>query len=157
VNTTETRKFPLWKEWIEQRGESMGYGDAVTSKEMAEALGEKEESLQFNMAIMEIRKWFRRRGMNFTSRGLKGSGFVIAKPGLNAWEIERMWHAALSSMKEALILGTTTPLELLNSEERRIHEAKTAKMAMRLALISRKQNQPQHQIQTADHPLVKSA
>jgi len=136
--TAELRTLPLWKDWIENVGESMTYGSHVSSDEMVKALECPEDCIQFAMAIHNIRKWFRRRGMNFTSRGQNGTGYIIGRPATNAQEMKRMASVAASAMREGVILGTTTPLEMLSPDERRLHESLTEKMATRLALISRK-------------------
>lgn len=142
----DIRRLPLWKDWVETCGVSMTYGDSVTSSEMIKALSCDEDSIQFAMSIVEIRKWFRRKGMNFTSRGQNGTGYVIAPPGGNSREMGRMARAAINSMREGVVLGTSTPLDLLSPEERRLHESLTEKMATRLALIGRKAPPDQKQL-----------
>ena len=142
MNTTEpqeveVRTLPLWKYWCETRGEQLTFQDQVDVEEMVKALGKPADSVQFSMGIMEIRRWFRRRGMNFTSRGLNSRGFVISKPEANSDEMVRMDRAAMNGIREAVILGSKTPVELLSDEDRRRHEAITQKIATRLAMISK--------------------
>lgn len=134
----DVRKLPLWKSWVEANEGRLTYGAQFTSKELTEYLGLTEDSLQFAMSIHHIRKALRRRGMNFTARGQYGSGYTIAQPGTNHAEMRRMANAAASAMREGVILGTSTPLDLLTEDERRIHESLTEKMATRLALIRRR-------------------
>lgn len=134
----DVRKLPLWKSWIEANESRLTYGAQFTSKELTEYLGLTEDSLQFAMSVHYIRKALRRKGMNFTARGQYGSGYTIAQPGTNHAEMKRMANAAASAMREGVILGTSTPLDLLTEDERRIHESLTEKMAIRLALIARK-------------------
>ena len=136
--TTELRKLPLWKDWMEKVGQSMTFGNFVSNEDLATALDQPVGSFDFKLDVSKIRKRFRIKGMNFTSRGQYGRGFIIVPPGMNAKEMSRMASAAKSAMRECVILGSNTPLDLLNQEERRIHESLTEKMAMRLALISRK-------------------
>lgn len=137
-DTQDARKLPLWKAWVDEHGESFGYGDSVSSGDLVKYLDESEDSLKFAMAIHEIRKWFRRKGMNFTARGQSGTGYVISPPASNRVEMERMAKAAASAMREGVILGSTTPLDMLTEEERRIHEKLTEKMAIRMAMLSRR-------------------
>jgi hypothetical protein len=134
----DVRKLPLWKSWIESNEGRLTYGAQFTSKELTEYLGLTEDSLQFAMSIHRIRKTLRRKGMNLTARGQYGAGYTIAQPGTNHAEMKRMANAAASAMREGVILGTSTPLDLLTEDERRIHESLTEKMATRLALIARK-------------------
>lgn len=134
----DVRKLPLWKSWVEANEGRLTYGAQFTSKELTEYLGLTEDSLQFAMSVHHIRKALRRKGMNFTARGQYGSGYTIAQPGTNHAEMKRMANAAASAMREGVILGTSTPLDLLTEDERRIHESLTEKMATRLALIRRR-------------------
>ena len=136
--TGDARKLPLWKSWVEANEGRLTYGAQFTSKELTEYLGLTEEDLQFAMSIHHIRKTLRRKGMNFTARGQYGAGYTIAQPGTNHAEMRRMANAAASAMREGVILGTTTPLDLLTEDERRVHESLTEKMATRLALIQRR-------------------
>jgi len=134
----DVRKLPLWKSWVEANEGRLIYGAQFASKELTEYLGLAEDSLQFAMSIHHIRKTLRRKGMNFTARGQYGAGYTIAQPGTNHAEMRRMANAAASAMREGVILGTTTPLDLLTEDERRVHESLTEKMATRLALIQRR-------------------
>jgi hypothetical protein len=140
--TGDARKLPLWKSWLEANESRLAYGAQFTSKELTEYLGMTEEDLQFAMSIHHIRKALRRKGMNFTARGQYGAGYAIAQPGTNQAEMRRMANVAASAMREGVILGTCTPLDLLTDEERRIHESLTEKMATRLALMRRKLTAP---------------
>ena len=136
--TGDARKLPLWKSWVEANEGRLTYGAQFTSKELTEYLGLTEDDLQFAMSIHHIRKTLRRKGMNFTARGQYGAGYVIAMPGTNHAEMRRMANVAASAMREGVILGTSTPLDLLTQEERRMHESLTEKMATRLALMRRR-------------------
>jgi len=136
--TGDARKLPLWKSWLEANESRLTYGAQFTSKELTDYLGMTEQDLQFAMSIHNIRKVLRRKGMNFTARGQYGAGYVIAQPGTNHAEMRRMANVAASAMREGVVLGTSTPLDMLTEEERRIHESLTEKMATRLALISRR-------------------
>jgi hypothetical protein len=151
----QARELPLWKSWVKEIGESLKWGDAVTSAELVKYLDEHEDSLQFAMAIHQIRKWFRRRGMNFTSRGQSGAGYVISQPNTNRAEMERMARAAASAMREGVILGSATPLEMLTEEERRIHDKLTENMAIRMAMLSRKTKPSEDEIERAQKLIKK--
>lgn len=141
--TGDARKLPLWKSWLEANESRLAYGAQFTSKELTDYLGMTEEDIQFAMSIHHIRKALRRKGMNFTARGQYGAGYVIAQPGTNQAEMRRMANVAASAMREGVILGTSTPLDMLTDEERRIHESLAEKMAARLALMRRKLAAPE--------------
>jgi hypothetical protein len=137
INEEEVRRLPLWKDWIERNEHRLAYGLTVTTEEMEAALEEKTGSVEFNMAILNIRMVLRHRGMNFSQRGFRGAGFHIAPPNTNAEEMERMNRVAVNSLKASVILGTKTNLNLLSECERKRHEAVTEKMAHRVALLGR--------------------
>lgn len=134
-----TRILPLWKAWMEENASRIQYGAQFTSDELVKFLDQPEESIGFAMSIHEIRKALRRRGMVFTARGEFGKGYKISPPCANADEMKRMERAAVSSLREAVVLGTSTPLDILTSDERKLHEALLEKVSTRLALIARKQ------------------
>jgi hypothetical protein len=137
INEEEVRRLPLWKDWIERNEHRLAYGLTVTTEEMEAALEEKIGTVEFNMAILNIRIVLRHRGMNFSQRGLSGAGFHIAPPNTNAEEMERMNRVAVNSLTASVILGTRTNLNLLSECERKRHEAVTEKMAHRVALLGR--------------------
>jgi hypothetical protein len=114
------------------------YGAFFSSSDMEIHLSCKENTAEFAFAISHIRRALRRSGQNFTARGQMGQGYQIAAPGTNHAEVSRLQHVALNAMREGVILGTETPLELLSAEERRKHEAVTEKLATRLALVNRR-------------------
>ena len=150
----DVRKLPLWKSWVEANEGRLAYGAQFTSKELTEYLGLAEDSLQFAMSIHHIRKMLRRKGMNFTARGQYGAGYTIAQPGTNHAEMKRMANTAASAMREGVILGTTTPLDLLTEDERRVHESLTEKMATRLALIQRRIQPPKDDGDEGAAPMI---
>jgi hypothetical protein len=137
INEEEVRRLPLWKDWIERNEHRLAYGLTVTTEEMEAALEEKIGTVEFNMAILNIRIVLRHRGMNFSQRGFRGAGFHIAPPNTNAEEMERMNRVAVNSLTASVILGTKTNLNLLSECERKRHEAVTEKMAHRVALLGR--------------------
>lgn len=132
------RVLPIWKAWLEENADRIKFGATFTSEELVKFFGEPEDSLKFAMAIHDLRKALRRRGMNFTARGQFGKGYCIPQPNTNADEIQRMQRAAISAMREAHILGTSTPTNLLTDEERRLHDACVERIANRLVLMTRK-------------------
>ena len=137
----EVRKLPLWRAWLEANDARLTYGAAFKTSELEEFFGVKAESWAFIAETIEIRKNLRRRGMNFTERGQNGAGWVIAQPNTNADEVERLNHAAVSALRSSVELASTTPLQLLDADERRRHEAVAEKAAHRLALLGRTQPQ----------------
>lgn len=137
INEEKIRRLPLWKDWIDRNEHRLAYGLTVTTEEMEASLDEKADSIAFKMAMLNIRVVLRHRGMNFSQRGLRGTGFQILPPNTNADEMEHLNRVALNSLKASVILGTRTDVSLLSDCERKRHEAVTEKMANRLALLSR--------------------
>jgi len=137
----EARKLPLWRAWLEANEARLTYGAAFKTSELEEFFGVKADTWAFREETIAIRANLRRRGMNFTERGQNGAGYVIAQPNTNADEVERLNHAAVSALRSSVELATTTPLQLLDAEERRRHEAVAEKAAHRLALLGRTQPQ----------------
>lgn len=134
-----TRILPLWKAWLDENADRIQHEAHFTSLELVKFLDQPEDSIGFAMSIHEIRKALRRRGMVFTARGEFGKGYRISPPSANADEMRRMEKAAASAMREAVVLGTSTPLDALTQEERRLHESLLEKLSTRLALMNRKQ------------------
>lgn len=135
-----TRVHPLWKNFVSTMKDAgrLHYGAFFTTTEMESALSCKEESVEFAFAVARVRRALRRDGKNFTARGQRGQGFQVAAVETNHAEMQRLQQAAMNAMREGVILGTHTPIELLSSEDRRKHEAVLEKMAVRLALINRR-------------------
>lgn len=149
IECGDVRTLPLWKHWFETHGDGLVFGDKVTTEAMEEAVGHKSDTIAFKFAVSEIRKCFRRKGMHFTASGMKDRGFVVAPPEHNADEMVRMDRLAMSSLAEAVVLGTNTQVNLLAAEDRKRHESITAKIATRLALLSK--NRPVQSIKPIAH------
>lgn len=134
----DIRSLPLWKDWIDRNEHRIAYGFTVTMEEMEEALDGKRGTVAFNIDVFKIREALRHRGMNFSERGLRGSGFHVMPANSNANTMEGMARAAVNALAAAVVLGSTTDQSQLTDQERQRHEAATQKAAARLALLSRK-------------------
>lgn len=130
------RKLPLWKSFLEET--PIDYGYTIEADALARELGvENIDCIEYAMAVNQIRKELRKRGMVFTARGQQGERYVVTPPATNQAEINRLQRSAISAMKQGVILGTNTPLDMLTEAERRSHEAITEKLGLRLALVTR--------------------
>jgi len=140
TTTQQALVLPLWKSWVSAMREvkRIAYGQFFTTAEMELAMKCKEESLEFRFNLCRIRRLLRREGKNITARGQGKAGYVIAAPETNSTEMLRLQKAALTAMKEGVILGTTTPMSLLTPEDQQRHEAVLEKMAKRLSLVNRR-------------------
>lgn len=134
----EIRRLPLWKDWIDRNEHRIAYGLTVTMEEMEQALDRPRDTVTFAMEVQKIRQVLRKRGMNFSERGLRGAGFHIMPASTNADTMESMGRMAINAMAAAVVLGTQTDPNQLTDQERQRHEAVTQKAAARLALLSRK-------------------
>lgn len=134
------RQHPLWRDFIVKNKTegSLVFGSFFKVETMEDHLGCKSDSVEFAFAIAAIRKALRREGKNFTERGQHGLGFLITPPEFNHKEMDRLQASAISALREGVVLGTNTPIELLDAESRRKHEAVLEKMATRLALVTRR-------------------
>lgn len=146
------RQHPLWRDFIVKMKATneLNFGAFFKTEAMVEHLGCAAESVEFAFAIAAIRKALRREGKNFTERGQHGLGYLITPPEFNHKEMDRLQASAISALREGVVLGTNTPIELLDAESRRKHEAVLEKIATRLALVTRrtslKSNNPAKQI-----------
>lgn len=138
--STETKTVSLWRLFIEQMDTEgrVNFGAFFTIAEIEGFLNDTYGRVSFGSKIDHIRKALRRRGMVFTERGQFGSGFIIAQVEKNEGELDRLTKCSRNSMREAVVLGTKTPVALMKAEQRARFESKTAKAATRLALISRR-------------------
>lgn len=132
------RRLPLWKAWLDDMRElgKLEFGGFFAHHEIASHLSCPVDSLEYAFAMVEIRKALRREGKNLTGRGTGGEGFLITPPEMNAKAMTDLQSKAIRSLREGVILGTTTPLELLDAEAKRKHLAVLEKLATRLALVS---------------------
>lgn len=134
-----TRTLPLWRSFLSEARDvgRVSYGAVFTVAELETSLSCKKETIEFQLAVSSIRKELRREGKNLTARGQGGVAFVITQPDANYLEMQHLQRVAITSLQEGLILGSTTPLELLDAEARARHEATLAKIAVRTALVCR--------------------
>ena len=139
TQTDDTRRLPLWRDLLDKMiASGLEENKAWPLKFFTDGLSAPENSVQLAMGVHMIRKALRRSGWVLTSRGQNGIQFVLAPRRRNADEMLRMQNAALTSLREGVILGTSTPLDALSDDERRRHEAVLEKMAKRAALMGRR-------------------
>lgn len=135
----KTTVLPEWKHALsEMENEGIEYGATFTVEWFREILRQEPDTVQFAMSIHSIRVALRERGMNLTSVGQDGKAWFIAPPQTNAREMQRMQRKAIRAMQQGVILGTNTPTELLSDTDRKRHEAVLERLAIRTALISRR-------------------
>jgi hypothetical protein len=134
----DARKLPLWRSWIEDQGVGIQYGATYPAEDIAAYLDCDVEGITFAMAILEIRRTLRKRGMNFTGRGGRGMTYTITPPANNADEMRRLQSTAINALKQGVILGTATPIHLLTADEARRHESELYRIATRAALVNRR-------------------
>lgn len=134
----EARKLPLWKSWVENVGQALSYGSHIDAPGLAEYLGNNQDSIHFASDMIEIRKWFRGRGMVLTARGCGGSGFRIEFPEDNWREIRRKAKSSINALRAGVSIGENTNTLEMSPEAKRRHESVTERMQIRMALIGRK-------------------
>jgi hypothetical protein len=131
--------LPEWKHALSEM-EKLGikYGSTFSLEWFEKTLKQTRDTVEFAMSIHQIRVHLRTRGMNLTSIGQNGQGWFIAPPQTNAHEMLRMQRKAIRAMQQGVILGTNTPLEILEAADRKRHEGVLERLAIRSALISRR-------------------
>lgn len=134
----EARRLPLWKSCLEDmRKSGVQYGTQFTSEFFEERLSCDRNSMQFSLAISEIRRELEYDGFFLSGRGQKQSGFVILQPSENTAMMASYSKAASDALRRGVILGTNTRLDTLSESERRRHEQMLERMAIKSALLQR--------------------
>ena len=135
---SELVRLPLWRNCVEaMREEGINYGHTYASSYFEERLKCKRDTMQFGLAISEIRRELEKDGYYLSGRGQKGDAFVILMPEANADVMQSYQQAAVIALKRGVILGTNTRLDTLDEEARRKHESILEKLAMRAVLLNR--------------------
>lgn len=115
------------------------YGKTYEAKFFEERLRSSRDTMQFGLAISEIRRSLEGKGFYLSGRGQKGNQFIILPPESNQHVLEGYQRAALDAMRRGVILGTNTRIDLLSDKDRRKHESILEKMAFRAVLMQRSQ------------------
>jgi hypothetical protein len=133
-----TIRHPEWKHCLgEMRKSGIEYGTVYETSWLADTMRLDPDSMHFGIAVSNIRKELRREGKHLSGQGQDGKRYAIVPPADNYRELKRLNRQAVRSLREGLILGTSTPTELLDGNERRRHEALTERLAIRSALMAR--------------------
>lgn len=122
------------------REEGIEFGKTYPSDYFEKSLSRKRNTMEFGLAISEIRRELEKDGFYLSGRGQKGDQFVILPAEDNVSVMQGYNRRALDALKRGVILGTNTPLQLLDSENRKRHEALLERMAVRTILIQRTQS-----------------
>ncbi len=155
-NTGEVIRLPLWKSCLEtMRKDSVSYGKTYPAEYFEKALKVTRDTMQFGLAISEIRRELEMDGFYLSGRGQNGNQYVILPPENNQDVMRSYQRAALDALKRGVILGTNTRLDLLESEDRRRHEALLEKLAIRTLLF--KKTGEVAKILKENHPKVLTA
>ena len=134
----EIRRLPLWKNVVDKmRAEGIEFGKTYSAEYFEEGLSQKRDTMQFGLAVSEIRRELESNGFYLTGRGQKGDQFVILPAGDNMKIMQEYSRRALDSLKRGVILGTNTPLNALAIDDRRKHEAILERIAIRSVLMAR--------------------
>lgn len=94
-------------------------------------------SMQFGLAISEIRRGLESKGFYLSGCGQNGNQFIILPPENNQDVMAGYQRAATDALKRGVILGTNTRLDLLKDDDRRKHESVLEKMALKMVLLNR--------------------
>lgn len=137
---SELVRLPLWKDTLEKmRASGINYGQTFSAEFFEERLRGKRDEIQFRIGISEIRRELEKDGFYLSGRGQKGNQFVILPPESNSDIMLGYQRHAIDALKRGVILGTSTCLDTLKDSERRKHEAVLERMAIKAALMCRKE------------------
>jgi len=131
------RALPLWKSWVEDNESRFEYGATFGVKELSEYLDLKPQTIAFEMAVANIRRVLRYRGMHLTAQGGGGQLLHIAPAAQNRHVVKSMDDAAERQLQQAWILGAHTDRSLLTEDDARRHEKQIERTGNRLALLTR--------------------
>ncbi len=134
-------RLPLWRACADDmRVEGIEHGKVYPAEYFEQKLRTTRDTMEFGMAISEIRRDLESSGFYLSGRGQNGNQFVILPPENNQDVMRAYQRSALDSLKRGVILGTNTRLDLLPESERRKHEALLEKLAVRTVLMNRSQS-----------------
>ena len=134
----EPIRLPLWKGCVEtMRQSGVTYGSTYEASYFEERLKCKRDTMEFGLAMSEIRRALEGDGFYLSGRGQKGDAFIVLMPEANADVMLTYQRAAINALKRGVILGTNTRLDTLDSEARARHESILEKLAMRAVLMNR--------------------
>lgn len=141
MNPTEPNnviRLPLWKSCLDDmRQEGVNHGKTYTAEFFEDKLKCERNSMQFGLALSEIRRELEKDGFYISGRGQSGNQFVILPPENNQDVMAAYQRQALDALRRGVILGTNTRLDLLPSADRKKHESLLEKIAIRTALMQR--------------------
>ena len=136
--TTETVRLPLWKNVLDElKADGVSYGQVIESKWLEEKLCQPRTTMQFGLAVSEIRKGLEMDGFYLSGRGQGGNQFVILPPESNQDIMQSYEREASEALRRGVILGTGTKLDTLDAEQRRRHEARLEKLSIKCLLLSK--------------------
>lgn len=131
-------RLPLWRSCLERMiDEGVEYGKTYTAEFFMEHLKAEPDSMQFGLAISEIRRELEQKGYYLSGRGGKQTQWVILQPQAHSDVMTHYNRLAMDALKRGVILGTNTKLDLLEPADRKKHESILEKLAIRTALLSR--------------------
>lgn len=143
IGEAETQKaelvrLPLWRNCADaMRAGGISYGKTYPTEYFEEQLRCNRDSLQFGIAISEIRHDLETSGFFLCGRGQKGKQLVVVPAASNSDVMASYARLATRALRRGVILGTNTPLTALSAEERRRHESMNEKLAMRLVFVQK--------------------
>ena len=131
-------RLPLWRNTVEEMlKDGVEYGQTYKAEYFEEKLKCQRDTMQFGIAIHNIRRELEGHGFYLSGRGQKGNQLVILPPASNVDVLCGYSRAATDALKRGVILGTHTRLDSLTAGERTRHEKVLEILATKSALIGR--------------------
>ena len=116
------------------------YGQTYPADFFEKHLRTKRDTMQFGLAVSEIRRGLEREGFYLSGRGQNGNQYIILQPENNMSVLGMYQRAALDALKRGVVLGTATRLDTLSPDDRAKHERILEKIATRCVLMRRSES-----------------
>src|ERR1044071_688119 len=117
MSTTENKdalRLPLWRECVRHMlAAGVEHGKIYPANFFEKELRCESASMQFSLAIAEIRRALEEEGFYLSGRGHRGEQYVILPVELHADVMLGYGRKAADALRRGVILGTNTRLDLL--------------------------------------------
>lgn len=138
MESKQATRMPEWKDCLDRiTREGLDYGKVYTAEFFEKHLKCSRGDIRYSLDISKIRRELERQGYYLSGRGQNGNQYVVVSPNQNTDVMKKYQRAALDSLNRGVILGTNTPLHLLQNGDRIKHEQMLQNMATKLVLMQR--------------------
>lgn len=138
INNVEVLVLPLWKTCLEDMiQDGIDYGKIYETKWFEDKLRCLRSTMEFGLAISEIRRELEKEGFYLSGRGQNGNQFIVIPADSNQDILRHYCSLANDCFKRGIILGKRTKREALSPDKVAQHEAILERMENKFALLKR--------------------